>query len=207
MRLRNSPSGNASGPPLPVMSGVRPIFLLCMALIACLSLSAADEALFRRAVSLVNASRPAEAEKLLRSILDQDPDHTEARVWLGFLCLGRSSVTDAETAFTAVLNRHSEHAAARLGLGITWAQKGMARQATREFEKILADRALGDRARIHWIRSLFLQGKDQEALREARELTQRQPSVAEHHRILAFLYQALGKDAEAEREYKKAVEL
>src|SRR5262249_26015471 len=39
------------------------------------------------------------------------------------------------------------------------------------------------------------------------ELTQRHPLIAEHHRILASLYQALGKDGQAIQEYKKAVEL
>jgi hypothetical protein len=42
---------------------------------------------------------------------------------------------------------------------------------------------------------------------DACELTQRNPLVAEHHRTLAFLYQALGKDGPAFQEYKKAVEL
>ena len=186
---------------------IRAIILIYITLAAGLSLPAADDALFQRAVSLVNASRPSEAEALLRSIVEKDPAHTEARVLLGFLYLGRSAVSEAEDAFTTVLNLRSEHAAARLGLGITWVQKGMARQAAQEFEKILGDRSLGDRARIHWIRSLFLQGRDQEALREARELAQRNPLVAEHRRTLAFLYQALGKDGQAFQEYKKAVEL
>ena len=155
--------------------------------LAGLSLPAADDALFQRAVSLVNASRPSEAEDLLRSIVNQDPVHVEARILLGFLYLGRSAVAEAQAAFTNVLNRHPDQAAARLGLGISWAQKGMARQATQEFEKILADRSLGDRARIHWIQSLLSSGpKTRRLWREARELTQRHPLIAEHHRILAF---------------------
>ena len=186
---------------------IRAIILIYITLAAGLSLPAADDALFQRAVSLVKASRPSEAEALLRSIAENDPAHAEARVLLGFLYLGRSAVSEAEDAFTTALNLRSEHAAARLGLGITWVQKGMARQAAQEFEKILGDRSLGDRARIHWIRSLFLQGRDQEAVREARELAQRNPLVAEHRRTLAFLYQALGKNGQAFQEYKKAVEL
>jgi tetratricopeptide (TPR) repeat protein len=186
---------------------IRAIILIYITLAAGLSLPAADDALFQRAVSLVKASRPSEAEALLRSVVEKDPAHTEARVLLGFLYLGRSAVSEAEDAFTTALNLRSEHAAARLGLGITWVQKGMARQAAQEFEKILGDRSLGDRARIHWIRSLFLQGRDQEALREARELAQRNPLIAEHRRTLAFLYQALGKNGQAFQEYKKAVEL
>src|SRR5262249_409663 len=148
MKLRNNRSGRTSTPPW-FAAAIGPILLLCTALGACLSPAAADEPLFQRAVSLGNAARPAEAGELLRSILGQNPGPTEARVWLGFLCLGRSSVPEAEAAFTAVLNQHPDHSAARLGLGITWVQKGMARQASQEFEKILADRSLGDRARIH----------------------------------------------------------
>src|SRR5262245_5781230 len=189
------------------MLPVRVIVLIYITLIAALSLSAADDVLFQRAISLIKASRPSEAEALLRSIAEKDPVHTEAQVLLGFLYLGRSAVSEAEDAFTTVLNLRSDHAAARLGLGLTRVQKGMARQAAQEFEKILSDRSLGDRARIYWIRSLFLQGRDQEALREARELTQRSPLIAEHRRTLAFLYQALGKDGQAFQEYKKALEL
>src|SRR4030095_6292290 len=139
---------------------VRAIILIYITLIAGLSLAAADDALFQRAVSLIKASRPSEAEALLRSIAEENPDHTEARVLLGFLYLGRSAVSEAEDTFTTVLKLRSDHAAARLGLGITRVQKGMVRQAAQEFERILADRSLGDRARIHWIQSLFLQGRD-----------------------------------------------
>src|SRR5947199_264424 len=43
------------------------------------------DSLFRRAAALVNASRPSEAEELLRALIRRDAANAEARVLLGFL--------------------------------------------------------------------------------------------------------------------------
>ena len=165
------------------------------------------DSLFRRAAALVNASRPSEAEELLRALIRRDAANAEARVLLGFLCLQRASLSDAEKSFKEALDLRPEHSGARLGLGLTWDRQGLPLRASQEFEKILDDRSVGHRARAHWIYSLFVQGHDEDALREARETVNRFPYVADYHNILGFLYQTRGRPKESFREFLRSVQL
>ncbi len=166
-----------------------------------------SDSLFRRAAALVNASRPAEAEELLGTLIRKDVANAEALVLLGFLHLQRASLSDAEKSFKEALDLRPEHAGARLGLGMTWARQGLPLRASREFEKILEDRSVGHKARALWIYSLFVQGRDEDALREARETVKRFPQVADYHNTLGFLYQVRGRPKESLREFRRSVQL
>ncbi len=110
----------------------------------------------RQGMSLMNASRPLEAERILTTIPESSPDYYPARILLGFLYLRRASLAEAEQAFRIVVESQPDSAPARLGLGMTLVQRGLVQQAAREFQRVLGDASLGSRAQVQWIQSLFL---------------------------------------------------
>jgi tetratricopeptide (TPR) repeat protein len=162
---------------------------------------------FDRGTALMNASRPSEAEVALRAAIEKDPAHTGARTLLGFLYLRRAALPEAEESFNQALKLSPGLAAARFGLGMTWLQKGAPLKAARELERILQDKSYGAKARSGWIYSLLIQGRDEDALREARDACARFPLVSEYHNLLGLLYQARGDNKSALIEFKRAFEL
>ena len=187
---------------------VRGLHSLCLLLALASGVSAQDaENLLRRGISLVNASRPLEAEAVLQSVLEKDAQQVEARILLGFLFLQRAALPEAAQAFGKALELDPSSAPARLGLGVTLARKGLPQKAAGEFEKILAHPSLGTKANANWIHSLFMMGKTEEASRRAQDLAARFPSVPEYQSTLGSLCQARGKTQEAIQAYLRAVQL
>src|SRR5881296_1208511 len=182
------------------------LFLLSLAF-PCRAPAQAPDATLRRAVSLINSSRPQEAEELLRSALERDGAQPDALTLVGFLYLRRAATLEAERAFSRALEVDPGMAAARLGLGLAWAQAGRPADAARELEAVVHDPVLGHRARGQWIYSLFLQGKDDDALREARGAAARFPAVSEYQSLLGLFEQARGNSRAAREHYRRAVEL
>src|SRR5437867_1953294 len=165
------------------------------------------DATLRRAVSLVGSSRPQEAEALLRSALQRDGAQPDALALVGFLCLRRAALVEAERAFARALEIDPGMAAARLGQGLLWVQAGRLADAARELQTVVHDPVLGHRARGQWIYSLFLQGKDNDALREARAAAARFPAVSEYQSLLGLFEQARGNGRAAREHYRRAVDL
>ncbi len=168
--------------------------LLCVSLCMTGTLAAQDagEAL-RRAVSLMRASRPLEAERALRSVIERDPGLADAQALLGFLLLQRGGPQEAERFFRTALALRPETPAARLGLGIALAQRGLFQSAAVEFARIASDPSLGPRAGAEHARSLFLLGRERESFEEARVLCEKYPLAAEPQAVMGFLYQTRGK--------------
>jgi tetratricopeptide (TPR) repeat protein len=186
---------------------LRPLICVFIALLLLSAWGYAQPDLLRQGIALMNASRPLEAEEVLKSVSESHPAYHSARILLGFLFLRRAALVEAEQSFRSVLDAEPENAPARLGLGMTYVNKGMARLAAREFERILGDPALGSKAHVQWIQSQFLMGKEEEAFREARELAARSPGIPEYQSILGFLYQVRGKTREAQQAFRRSAEL
>lgn len=186
-------------------SRFRILILLAVTLLPLPALTQPD--LLRQGLALMSASRPLEAEQVLKSVPESHPDYRSARILLGFLFLRRSALAEAEQAFRWVLQANPENAPARLGLGMTLVQKGLARQAALEFEKILGDPSLGSRAQVQWIASLFLMGKDEEALRAGQELAARFPRIPECQNMLGYILRARGRSREALQAFRRSIEL
>jgi len=182
------------------------IIAAILATCLCTGVRAQGDAL-RRGISSMNASQPAEAEKILGSIPPSDRDYITAQSLLGYLYLWRSALPQAESAFRTVLNAQAENAGARFGLGMTLARQGRATEAVAAFEPILEDPSIGLRAKTEWIQSLFLAGRTDDAIREARRLTAEHHSIAPLHSLLGFLCQVRGDADEALHEYLESVEL
>jgi tetratricopeptide (TPR) repeat protein len=182
------------------------ILAVALALAMCAALQAQSDSL-KRGISLMRASRPAEAEQVLSAILPSHADYLSAQALLGYLFLQRSALPQAESAFRTVLHAESGNAPARLGLGMALIRRGSGDRAAGELEKILADPAVGVKAQIEWIRSLFLAGRIDDAIREARQMTTEHNAVAELHSLLGFLYHVRSETGEALREYRLSVQL
>ncbi|NWG13247.1 MAG: tetratricopeptide repeat protein [Acidobacteria bacterium] len=163
--------------------------------------------LLHRAVSLVRASRPGEAEEILKTVIAREPNHADARLLLGFLYLQRAESRQAENAFRTALAIRPDDAAARLGLGFSLMQLGLPQSASAEFERVAGDASLEAKARAAHVRSLFMSGRDQEAFETASSLCASHPFSPEYHAVLAFLCQARGDSANALRSYLSAARL
>ncbi|MBM3789558.1 MAG: tetratricopeptide repeat protein [Acidobacteria bacterium] len=101
----------------------------------------------RKALSLLKAERPLEAETMLAGIDEGDSDYGAARTLLGFLLLQRAAAGEAERVFTQVLAADPQNAPARFGLGIALMRRGAPGRAALELEKAGTDPVVGHRAR------------------------------------------------------------
>jgi tetratricopeptide (TPR) repeat protein len=72
-----------------------------------------------RAEDLARAGRTAEAMRLFRQIVDQNPADVEARLWVARLALRLGRIEEAEAGFRSVLQEHPADVDARIGLGMT----------------------------------------------------------------------------------------
>lgn len=156
--------------------------------LACTAAAWAQGDVLRKALTLMKAERPLEAEAALQSIAGQDPDFASAQALLGFLLLQRAHLAQAESAFGQALQHNPDDSAARFGLGVALLRKGSAEQAARLLEKASRDPVVGSRAGAEWIRSLS-------------------PHIAAYHSVLGFLRQTRGQNGRALEEYRKAAAL
>ena len=179
--------------------------LLCIILCAPGSLTAQDSGdVLRRAISLMRASRPLEAEQALRSVIERDPGFADAQALLGFLLLQRGGSQEAERFFRNSLALRPETPATRLGLGIALARRGLFQSAATEFSRIASDPSLGLRASAEHARSLFLMGREREAFEETRVLCDKYPLAAEPQAMMGFLHQTRGETHAALECYRHA---
>jgi protein O-GlcNAc transferase len=182
--------------------------LLAAAFVLALSpqLTAQGDAL-RRGLSLIKASQPAQAEKVLVSIQPSNADYCAAQTMLGFLFLNRAALPEAEKAFRIVLNVQPDNAQARLGLGSALLSNGSVEEAGAEFAQIVDDPAVGLKAQTQQIRSLLYAGRAEEGFRMARRLSAANDSIAELHGILGFSHQLRFEYREALEEYLRVTAL
>ena len=204
MAIANRKSGMS--PFRPMRSKYPGIPAVILVWVMCAALQAQGDSL-KRGISLMRAPRPAEAEQVLSAIPPSQADYLSAQTLLGYLLLQRSALPEAESAFRTVLQAEPGNAPARLGLGMALIRRGSGDRAAGELEKILADPAVGVKAQIQWIHSLFLAGRIDDAIREARQMTAEHNAVAELHSLLGFLYHVRSETGEALREYRLSVQL
>jgi tetratricopeptide (TPR) repeat protein len=165
------------------------------------------EDLYRRGVSLMEVSRPLEAEAVFRSVLRRDPRDNSARILLGRLLVNRGAPRDAEKEFRLVLRAEPRNASARMGLGDALELLGDVTGAAREFEALLDDPIQGTAARSRWIRALFLGGRDEIALQEASKAVEELPGAEAYQRLYGFLLQTMGRKRDALAAFERAAAL
>ena len=165
------------------------------------------EELVKRGLALMKASRPQDAERALRRVLERDPDRVDARTLLGLLLLERGAVAEAEASLRRALELDPRNESARFGLGLALSRRGETRAASTEFEQLLHAPQVGTSARTQWILARFIAGLDDEACQAARDAVSAHPTVAEYHRLLGFLLHVRGKLKEAIHAYVQSLEI
>jgi tetratricopeptide (TPR) repeat protein len=159
-----------------------------------------------RGRALIKASRPQDAERVLRQLLAADPGRADARTLIGFLLLERGRPSEAEEEFRAVLAGEPGNPSARFGLGVALSRKGAVSAAASEFERIIYSPNVGTGARVQWILSKFIAGRDDEAYVAALDAVLARPSEAAFHRLLGFFLQLRHRPAEAILSYHQSLE-
>jgi Tfp pilus assembly protein PilF len=117
----------------------------------------------RKAASLIKSDRPVEAEAVLRTIGEQDPEFASARTITGFLLLRRAALAEAEAAFREALQHAPDSGASRFGLGAVLLRKGAPEAEAGLLAEAGADPVVREQAQAEWIRSLFLAEREEEA--------------------------------------------
>jgi tetratricopeptide (TPR) repeat protein len=166
----------------------------------------AQEDLVRRGISLLNASRPMEAEQAFQEALRQNPNASGAGILLGFLQLQRSALPEAQASFSSVLQSYPENASARFGFGIALLDQGLAGKAVAEFERVVDDKDVGRAAQARRIDCLLQLGREDEAFALVRDLAERFPLIPEYQRTLGFFFQLRHDSAKALLAFESALE-
>jgi tetratricopeptide (TPR) repeat protein len=94
--------------------------------------------LFDRAWQHQQAQQFPEAERLYRLILENDPQHVDARCFLGALCHSMGRLEEAEGYLRQVLQQVPYYLSALNALGALLAQKGNLEEAAGTFQQLLS---------------------------------------------------------------------
>jgi Tetratricopeptide repeat len=77
-----------------------------------------------QAEDLARSGRTAEALRLFRRIVEQNPADLDARMWTAVLELRLGRTEEAEATFRAVIREQPSHIGARIGLGVALTREG-----------------------------------------------------------------------------------
>lgn len=178
------------------------------------------------------AGRAEDAERHLRAALAAAPHHTPARVALGVLFLRADRLEEARAELEFGLAQEPDDASAWLRLGELEYKEGRLDEAIDAFRRAaaidgtraaafyrlsfaLGDKQLGDEAQQAFERAValnpgYLSAEPAQALADVAPQPKAAPAgaqTAEAHAGMARAYLAKGMAAEAEREFRKALEL
>lgn len=169
------------------------------------SSAAANE--FRRAMTLVNQGRVAEAQQLLAAILKAEPAHANARQVYVAVLLEQGRIDQARRLLEEGLALAPSHAEFALALARILAGQ-------REYEAALAvmdkaDRAGAGSSIFLTLRGAVLQrlGRHAEAVQAYQNAVQAAPQQAANWLGLAISYEALARIAEARDAYRHSLEV
>ncbi len=153
------------------------------------------------------AGRHAEAERLYRQVLMQNPRHVSALMNLGALQRATGRPREAIALYERSLGLAPDHPGLRLNLGNAWLD--LEDWAAAEHSLRLA--AAGSPGDIQILTSLsravLEQGKAEEAIALCRAVIAREPKAVKARRNLYLALQRIGQNAAADDELRRIVEL
>jgi predicted Zn finger-like uncharacterized protein len=152
----------------------------------------------------VDAGSGAEAEQLLRKVLDQRQNSAETHFCLG-RALMRKNVTDALKAFERAVQLDPNHAEYYLYIGWASNEAGNLNKAGTALKKALdLDQGLAD---AYWQRGVLRvrETRSKDAVQDLTKALELRPSRVEAHADLALAYNDLGKEDLALAEWQKAI--
>lgn len=147
-------------------------------------------------------------ERFWTAALAADPDSIAALNHLGSIELHRQKSSAAAMGyFTRVLELDPGNRAAQLGAADAYAAAGDANKAMMQYLQILADRPDDADARVGYALSLNALGQSTAALAELHAALQLRPRDARAHLYIGRIHQFHARNDEAEKWYRKAIEL
>ena len=160
-----------------------------------------------QALALHRMGRLAEAERLYKRILQQDPDHVDALHLLGMAALQAGQKERATRLLEKVIRIRPDIAAAHSNLGVALRDLGRLAEAVASYDKALA--LAPDFAEAHNNRGVALAdlGRFAEALASDERAIALKPDYAEAHNNRGNALKGLDRLEEALASYDKAIAL
>jgi tetratricopeptide (TPR) repeat protein/glycosyltransferase involved in cell wall biosynthesis len=172
-----------------------------------LSLAPSPFALLQAALQHYHSGDLAEAERVCRQLLQQDPDSVEGLHTLGVILCRQGYPAEAEAQLRRVIALQPDFADAWGNLGGALQQQGDFEAAIVHYQRAIAlNPTFAD---AHQNLSIALQELDrlEEAVIHAQRAVDLKPDYAEGHYSLGFMLRRLGKVAAAIVHYRKAIHL
>jgi tetratricopeptide (TPR) repeat protein len=165
------------------------------------------DAALTSAMRLHEAGRFAEAEKLYRSVLQQNPQHAGALYLFGLLALVTQRTQRGAALLARSIRLNPDFAPAYCNLGIALTTLGRPREALTQYALALSRQP--DFADARYNRGVLLKqlGRAEEALEDFNQALALRPDDVEALNNRGLVLDALGKRAEAQADFKRAIAL
>jgi cytochrome c-type biogenesis protein CcmH/NrfG len=144
-----------------------------------------------QAEDLARSGRTAEALRVFRRIVEQNPADLDARMWTAVLELRLGRTREAEAAFRAVIRAQPSHVGARIGLGAALTRQGNWADALSQLHEV--EREAGENSDLIAAlgRAYRRAGDDRRALdyfARAKSLAGNDPDIADDYEATARAY-------------------
>ena len=153
------------------------------------------------------AGRHAEAERLYRQVLMQNPRHVSALMNLGALQRATGRPREAIALYERSLALAPDHPGLRLNLGNAWLDLEDWAAAEHSLRLAAAGSPQDVQILTSLSRAVLEQGKAEEAIALCRAVIAREPKAVKARRNLYLALQRIGQNAAADAELRRIVEL
>ena len=151
--------------------------------------------------------RLEEAERLYRSILENQPTNLDVNNNLGVLLFNLGKYNEAEASYKKAIELKPDYVEAHYNLGLTLQKLGKYNEAEASYRKAIELKPNYAEAYNDLGSILHHQTKLDKAKKYYKKSTELKPDFAKAHNNLGAILQDLGKLDEAETSYRKAIEL
>jgi len=165
------------------------------------------EQTFELAMQHLRAGRIAQAEPLVRQVLAQSPEHTDAMRCLAAIASQQQRNVEAIELLRRVVELEPDYAEAHYDLGIVLRDNGQLDAAISEFRHAVALDADFAEALLNLSIALRASGQLDQAITVARQLVALTPDVLTAHGNLAILLQQTGRFDDAVAEFRQVLAL
>lgn len=166
----------------------------------------ADDAL-RQADQMFHAGRHADAERVVRAILQKNPNEAHAWDLLGLIAEQTRNFEPAMHCFANAVRLRPDLHVYRFHLANMYRALGKTEQAIEEYRAVVRQYPQLSDARINLGVALANAGKSEEAIAEWKMILEREPRAAECLANLGNMYRIMGRIAESIEYSKRALEI
>jgi protein O-GlcNAc transferase len=156
-------------------------------------------------LSYQQSGRFAEAERIYREVLAQQPNHADAWNLLGMLTGQMGQLDAAEDLLRRAIQLNLDSAEAHNNLGFVLAGKGQREEAIASYRRAIQIKPDLAEAHSNLGAALIGAGRPSEAVAAYREVIRLRPEYAEAHNNLANLLMDVGQFDQAVASYRQAI--